>query len=295
MDLTFEEIWAHSEAIEHYLDDPDTMARFREQLLAALRDPAYPALPNGQFDWTHFAREFSAPDFDPPLTSLDLFRALRQHFHQPGYNLPRARVWWLVRLVMDVEDPVAWLRQQQRQRRGAFVEIARTLDCPGITNVHLSTYLTRLKVSHKPSIPDRFQVEGTRLLALVSDYHFWVWGLECRTHGRYRLVWRVVFQEELDGLYGVQPPPYEQSPRAISEALTEQHGFQPEVILFYFRRLCKRETGRLWWGYWPLDEEREKLGLILVEGPIVVEEWDEDGWPVVKSLTTKKLEERQER
>jgi len=279
---------ARKEAAMHYLDAPDTMARFREQLLAALCDPAFSSLPNRQFDWSHFVREFTAPDFDPPLTLLEFFEnVLRPHFRQPGwYTLPRSRIWWLIRLVFDVEDPIAWLREQRKRGKGTFVQIARALNCPGVTNVHLSRYLLQQSRAHKPRIPERFKVEGTRLLALVDDYYNpGVWGLECRPFGRWPLAWRVIFAEKTKRLpSGEQPPPREQSPQAIIESVLERHDFQPSVILFYTYRSYVRETGRLRWGKWLSRREMEQLGIDSTHGPVLVEGWDEEGWPIGRRI-----------
>ena len=137
--MTFDQMMARNYAMDHYLDDPAVQARFLERLRAALCDPAYIIRRRG-FDWSRFASEFSAPDFDPPLEKWELFSAIRQHFAPPGqYDVPRNRVWWAVRIVVGVEDPLQWLLDQKAAGR-RWTEVARQLGC-GVTNQDISRYL----------------------------------------------------------------------------------------------------------------------------------------------------------
>lgn len=265
----------------HYLDDQDVQTRFRERLLVALRDPSFIGR-RGQFDWARFAREFSAEDFDPPLTTWELFAGLQRHFWQPGQGVPRSRVWWLIRLVTDAEDPVAYL--EQLKGAGAFIKLARLLNAPGITNLDISIYLSRFKFHGKPRIPDWLKVPGKAVLAINYSSVLGTcqaWGLRCYPHGRH-LAWGVVFKEDAEP-FSETPDP-EKSPRALAEFLTQRHAFRPDVILLYTGFLYYQETGRKWWGtYWPLNQEMERLGLKVASPPIVVDEWDENGWPIVRA------------
>jgi hypothetical protein len=117
--------------IEQYLNDPDQMARFRAELLAALHDPGW-ANSRNTFHWLRFAREFTASGFEPPLESMTFFSfLLKPHFAQTWYILPRSRTWWLLRLAEDVSEPVIWLHQQRLpQRRGELARIAEGLNHP---------------------------------------------------------------------------------------------------------------------------------------------------------------------
>jgi hypothetical protein len=179
----------------HYLDNPSNMTRFQSKLLLqAMRDPEYVTYGN-RFDWNRFAYEFTTPDFDPPLDTLRLFDfVLTPHFSRSWRYLPRDRVWWLIRLVMDVPYPLFWLQKRQLQgHRGEMSRLAEKLNCFAITAQSLSYYLTR----HRPDVPKQFQIVDMPLLVLLETQPSSVWGIEHRLF-KTRLVKKVAFCEPLD-------------------------------------------------------------------------------------------------
>ena len=293
MTTCLEELWKaweeRKKAAESYLGDPENMSRLKDRLLAALCDPDFHTQGN-RFDWVRFAREFTEKDFAPPLTASDFLEyMLRPYFAPPGSDKPlsRSRIWWLVRLKLNVEDPVAWL-DAQRQKRGSLVKVARAIECPGIriTNVSISAFLMHLRRSHKPRIPDRFRKEGTTVLAVQDDLRFlsYIWGLACQSK-KGTLYWDVLFREETKPFpWSREPVPFEQSPRHVVEEILSRRSFRPMVTLFYTGRLYIAETKRLWWGYWPTSEELNGLTIDETHGPVLVEGWDENGWPVGKRV-----------
>ena len=283
-------------AAEQYLSNPDNMARLRKQLVSALCDPDYCIGPGKTFDWVRFAREFTEKDFQPPLSASDfLDYMLHPHFAPPGSKkrLSRSRVWWLIRLKLDVEDPVSWLEDPTKRRHGALVDMARKLNCLGITNVHISRFLVQVKQFHKPKIPERFRTEGTKVLAVQDDIfplysYSCVWGLVYRKIRKGRFGWSILFKEEVQEFpWRTEPVPYEQSPRPVVEEILNRHSFHPTVILFYTGRPYIVETKRLWWGYWPRPEELGGLSVDTTNGPVLVEGWDENGWPIGRKVPFK--------
>lgn len=281
-----ERISIRMQLMDHYLDDPAHMARFRAELLTALRDPTYITHRN-IFDWKRFALEFSTPAFNPPLNEWELFDYLiHPHYALNWRRVPRSRIWWLLCLVVDVEHPLAWLQEQQLLgHRGTMVRIAKQLDCSTVTNTDLFLFLNR----YRPSIPVRFQIDGMSILAVMSQGDPpGVWGL---VYGRSRgqLARLVVFYEEMNLLPFHRPPPREQSLHVIIEALLARHSFDPQIILFYPGCFIARETGRVIWGGLTVDKIEQLADT--TPGPVLVKGWDEDGWPIGQRVALTKTSE----
>ncbi len=264
---------------EQYLDDPAQMTRFRAGLLTALRDPGYSV--HRIFNWTRFAQEFTAPDFDPPLDSYFFLNFLvHPHFALTWDRPPRSRTWWLLRLVEDVEEPVIWLHQQ-RVHRGTLTQIAGKLNVP---RRQLYMFLQRHK---HPPIPIRFQIEGERVLVLAQSNPAAVWGLVCRTV-RGKPAWHVNFCDPLPLFkyhqrYVILKQPYP-ALRPTVEIILAQHDFQPNVMLFYTGMFISQATGRL-----IRDSSWDNEDIDRARGPQLVEGWDEEGWPVGWRLVVKEL------
>ncbi len=285
----WEEWEERKKAAESYLSDPDNMDRLKKQLLSSLCDLGYHTR-NRIFSWARFAREFTEKDFHPPLSASEfLDHMLQPHFAPPGSNKPlsRSRIWWLVRLKLNIDDPVAWL-DTQRQQRGSLVKVARSIECPGfpITNVSISAFLMSIRRSHKPKIPGRFKKEGTVLLAVLADpFSTYIWGMTCQRTRKGALIWKVLFREETTPFpWSTEPIPYEESPQPVVEEILARHSFHPTFTLFYTGRPYIVETKRLWWGYWRRSEKLKGLTVDETYGPVLVEGWDENGWPIGRKI-----------
>lgn len=263
---------------QRYLNDPDQMARFRTELLAALYDPDY-ILRNNIFDWGRFAHEFTVPDFDPPLDSMSFFSLLVQpHFAQSWrHTVLRTRAWWLIRLVEDVPEPVIWLRQQRLQGgRENMARIVERLDHPVITRQVLSSFLYRFK---HPPIPDGFLADGQQILVLSGSDPAAAWGIESKSF-KQKLIWKVVLCETITPLVNnynfatlKQPRP---SLRSAVTDILDKKIFQPDQILFYSNFLVNRKTRQIV-RHTP---HSESVSPEPSDWPQLVERWDEDGWPV---------------
>ncbi len=269
--------------IEQYLNDPDRMARFRAKLLTALHDPGW-ANSRNTFDWLRFAREFTTPDFDPPLESMTFFSfLLKPHFAQTWHIVPRSRTWWLLRLGEDATEPVIWLHQQCfLQRRGEMVRIAERLNHPAITNQKLATFLYQHK---HPAIPGGFLAAGQRLLILSDSNPAAAWGVAARPVKQARqqgLAWQVVLCEPLlpllnnhDCILLRQPVP---SLRAAVDDILEQRDFQPDQILLYSGLFTV--NGQIVRN----NPDWNSIERASFTWPRLVEGWDEDGWPVCRPV-----------
>jgi len=281
-----------NEAITHYMDDPLICDRFLSQLLAALGNPTYVCRSVG-FDWARFAREFSAPDFDPPLEKWELFMALAKHFSPPGRRKPPTnRIWWAVRIITGCSDPDKWLLTQRRQRKGNrwAVEVARLLGC-NLSAGETSRYVSRQALGTvRPRIPSSLKTHGKRVLALVEGENsngliINAWGFVCAAHERWSLVWKASFRDEVLHLPELRGKPAA-SLRDAMQVLIRQRGFHPDVTLFYTGRWLDRRTGQpLWSGFGELD--LESMDIDRTGGPILVQAWDEDGWPVGRRLSVR--------
>jgi len=120
-------------------------------------------------------------------------------------------------------------------------------------------------------LPDRFKTPGRRILAILDRPPFFLAKcIVCTQHRRFGLVWRTL--EEGEYLQA------EYSPQQVA-AQFDKH--QPHCILVYTGRFYTREGKALPQrpgGYrWP---ELEALGVDFSHGPILVEHWDEEGWPI---------------
>lgn len=110
--LTIEQIIERDKELQTHFS-PEYLV---QEINRALRDSAYAIKgPRSNFNWERFAHDL-LPDLDSPLKAWELFYHLRKYFAPPGtHDVPRNRIWWIVRIVIGVEDPDRWLLEQRRQ------------------------------------------------------------------------------------------------------------------------------------------------------------------------------------
>jgi hypothetical protein len=222
----------------------------------------------------------SLPLILPPLDTMSFFSFLVQpHFAQTWrYTVLRTRLWWLVRLVEDVSEPVIWLHQQRLEGgRKNMARITERLNHSAITRQVLSSFLYRFK---HPLIPEGFLTDKEqRILVLSGSDPAAAWGIESKSF-KQKLIWKVVLCEPVTPLvnnYNIatlkQPHPSLRS--AVIDILDKQK-FQPAQILVYSDFLLDRQTGQIVRH----TQHSESVSPEPSDWPQLVERWDEDGWPV---------------
>ena len=127
------------------------------------------------------------------------------------------------------------------------------------------------------------------VLAVQDDVFYpYVWGMGYQKIRKGTLGWKVFFREEIEPFpWGTEPTSSEKSPQVAVEKILDKHSFQPAVMLFYTSRPYIVETKRLWWGYWSRPEELGGLSVDTTNGPVLVEGWDENGWPIGRKVPFK--------
>jgi hypothetical protein len=155
-----------------------------------------------------------------------------------------------------------------------MTRLAKKLNCFAITAQSLSNYLTR----RRPNVPKQFQIVDMPLLVLLETQPSSVWGIEHRLF-KTRLVKKVAFCEPLEQqLFRYQVTRGEQSLETKVKGMLEQYNFKPQITLFFTSRTVNRHTGRLIWGRLTVEQKEQMADL--TSGPMLVQEWDEDGWPM---------------
>lgn len=138
--------------------------------------------------------------------------------------------------------------------------------------------MPKRKRPKRPKVPKRYEVPGTKVLVIVEDnsYEEQTGWLEAWCLERFKNQWRIRARSERIPIpFSIyEKPPKERTPQALAQ---KYETFSPDIILFYPRRFYTKEGRALWRGLYmhEIEEIADRT-----PGPVLVEGWDEDGWPI---------------